>query len=82
VLLTKISIHYFIAVIDLGFKGNKKMADYFLLLTKNAPKTDIFRAFLIFYQPTLNYFLVRSFAAFNNPTNKGCGFIGRDKNSG
>ena len=28
------------------------------------------------------YFPARSFAAFNNPTNKGCGFIGRDKNSG
>jgi hypothetical protein len=29
-----------------------------------------------------SYFFPLSFAAFTNPTNNGCGFIGRDKNSG
>ncbi len=28
------------------------------------------------------YFFAFSFAAFNNPTNNGCGLIGRDRNSG
>ena len=35
------------------------------------------------FSPITNYFFpFLSFAAFTNPTNKGCGLMGRDKNSG
>jgi hypothetical protein len=48
--------------------------------------SEVFKTSEVFllkrYLLLLTYFPALSFAALSNPTNNGCGFMGRDKNSG